>query len=1336
MKVLTLFVRYADKDYRGAFKRLCEMYERIDGVDYDALLIDTAMPLDCAVPLGSRAMLIGGDNTRREFSGWDSALAKVGDALESYDLVHVVTSAFENEYNGFYPYINRAMFDYAALNPQVVLAHVDAYPAPARMLGRTFQTWGCSKFLLAHPRRIRALGSFTGQLGFDDVFSTDASTPFRDDAPLSANYREYLVDWLTGEGLPHGKWHSVFEMGAANLVRFQSKAMSILDEHGLSMRLRESGARIVDYTWLHSRGLSRDARTIPDELTQVVERNVFLFNNPIVQPGRDLRDHRRPGGFDAVFASEGDRPFARTPIIDGLWLGNRVLQAYLDPMRPLHCAAVYLNQGIAIDARQTAWLAQADDELPQDAILPISRGLHATWLARDDLRESFDMESAQGRRDALRWWMLAGSYDARYVEFVSLDACREVDPALRQDMPLPVTRGMRALADARPDLREAIDTNTPEGRRALVVWWMQDGMRDPHVSRFLPAEYYSQVAVQIEQDAALPITRGLLALHMAREDLAVFDLTTHSGRQKLIAWWMEAGRGDPALTAFIPASAYGEPDPGVIQDLALPVTRGLHALQLSRPDLASLDLSTRDGRLHLLRWWLSVGRHDPSFESFMPAHTYSETDSGVTQDVGVPITRGLSALHCVRDDLWRFDLESVDGRRGLMNWWIREGRMDPVMASFMPREAYERPADDLPQDASLTITVGMRALHDSRDDLRDAMDLDTPEGRRAFVQWWMSDALWHAHLALLGNPEALVETAHDVVQDALLPFTRGLCALQDSRDDLREGIDLSTPSGRAQLMRWWLAFGIDEPFAVRLLPEQAYREIEPALPQDAAVVITKGMCALYQARGLDPADSFDPMDARQRREMVMWWCREFAANRLPGVLRPALEDLGIDRSASDDVHPLARALYERRADLRNAFDIGTAEGRAALNSWLREYGYKEIGLPIEAPATQMPSGDPAELWQGTWRIGGVNIVGFARGELGIGEDVRMASRALQQVDYDFCLPHIPLTIGARQDDRSFHLYETNSAVYRTNLLFLPHYETIRLLAASRNALLGGRYNIGCWQWELPNYPRGMEFAIDVVDEIWSSTSYTANAMRGATTKPVFVMPMAVDLPAPSRVYTRAEFGLPSDAFVFLNILDGNSSVFRKNPLAVVQAFQKAFAPTVRGVHLLVKTMNMTSESAEWNEVMRLAAADPRISILSGALPREQVIALQSLADCFVSLHRAEGFGRNIAEAMWLGKPVIVSAFSGNLDFTNERTAWLVGGATLPVRPGEYSFAEGQFWWDADVAEAAQCMRECVEAPAERDARARAGQAFVREHYSPASVGRRYVERLQALDQSL
>ncbi|MCQ0029454.1 glycosyltransferase [Burkholderia glumae] len=1264
MKLLTLFVRYGDRDYEGAFKRLCQMYQRIGDLAYDALLIDTALPPGLHARLGPRVQLIGGDNTRREFSGWDTALAYLGPQIDQYDLVHVVTSAYENEYNGFYPYMSYGMFEFAAKNRDVALAHIDAYPAAARLLGRSFQTWGCSKFLIAAPERIRALGTFASPFPPELFFTSSRTAPFRQDAPLSRNYRQYLIDWLTGEGLPHGQWHSVFELSDANLERFRAKAMSIIDEHGLAMRLRESGARIVDFTWLHSRGLNHDGMQIPDECTQVVERNQFLFDNPIIEPDIDLTDHRGSNGFQHLFHQPGHQPFGQTRVIDALWLGNAVLRRYLDPSQPLHCAAIHLNQGIAIDDEQRAWLAQPDDTLPQEGAMPLTRGLHAVYLARDDLRDAFDLDDASGRRHLIRWWCNDGRANPRYRDFVAPSVYMAPADTVEQDMPIPLTHGLCMLCDARDDLRSQLDLTTREGRRGLVAWWIGEGRHDARYPGFMSTTIYAEAAPGIEQDASLPITRGLLTLHVARDDLNGIDLSTRSGREQLISWWMIDGRGNRAFSNFMADAVYVQPSDDVEQDTPLPITRGLLALARARADLAGFDLTTVPGRNRLIAWWIQDGRKKREIASLIPANCFDEVDPSVTQDAILPITRG------------------------------------------------------------------MHALYRSRDDLMQSMDLATAAGRRAYVGWWVLHALHDPSLSGSLDRELCAQTAPGIVQDTHLPITRGLAALHSARADLAALGSLETREGRAALIEWWLGFGMHDSRLASLVSAHTYAEIEPSIEQDAPMPINRLMCHLG-TRGSD----IDVSQPAGRRALALWWARAVVGGRLTLPFDLTREMLGLgddaDAAAWHEVHPVARAMYEVRDDLQAAFDIKAPEAQAGLNRWLLAYGRFELGLSAAKPASRIASCQPVP-WEGAWRQGGVNIIGFGRGELGIGEDVRMASRALAEVDCDQCVPHLPLPICARQADRTLEYLEVDKPLYRTNLIFLPHYETIRLLGATRNTILGGRYNIGCWQWELPRYPAGMEAALDVVDEIWSSTTFTADAMRGATDKPVHVMPMAVALPPLTRPYAREMFGVPRDAFAFLHILDGNSSVYRKNPLAVVRAFLQAFPRHVTGVHLVLKTMNMGASSAQWDEVLRLVHEDPRVTIISGAFERERVVGLQSVCDCFVSLHRAEGFGRNIAEAMLLGKPVIASNFSGNRDFTTDATAFMVEGELVPVADGEYSFGAGQHWWDADIEAAANCMLRCVEDVAERERRAANGKAQIIEHYAPAAVGRNYAERLRML----
>jgi glycosyltransferase involved in cell wall biosynthesis len=198
------------------------------------------------------------------------------------------------------------------------------------------------------------------------------------------------------------------------------------------------------------------------------------------------------------------------------------------------------------------------------------------------------------------------------------------------------------------------------------------------------------------------------------------------------------------------------------------------------------------------------------------------------------------------------------------------------------------------------------------------------------------------------------------------------------------------------------------------------------------------------------------------------------------------------------------------------------------------------------------------------------------------------------------------------------------------------------------------------------------------------------------------------------------------------VFDGFSTFSRKNPSGAVEAFTRAFARRDRDVRLIVKSMNGRCGGDEWIRLQRLAAADDRIVLIDEVFDRDRLLGLLNCCDCYVSLHRAEGFGRVLAEAMLLGKPVIATNHSGNTDFTHAGTAFLVGGSLVSVRPSEYFCAADQYWCNPDIDHAAEQMQRCLNDEAHRQQVAAAGQDFIRAHYNPQVVGQRYRERLEAL----
>lgn len=361
---------------------------------------------------------------------------------------------------------------------------------------------------------------------------------------------------------------------------------------------------------------------------------------------------------------------------------------------------------------------------------------------------------------------------------------------------------------------------------------------------------------------------------------------------------------------------------------------------------------------------------------------------------------------------------------------------------------------------------------------------------------------------------------------------------------------------------------------------------------------------------------------------------------------------------------------------------------------------------------------------------GVNLVGYVFGQLGIGEDVRMAGHALLAVDVPMVMrdfkpgPQIP------QNDRSMAAYVSEDGPYQFNIFCMTAQENGRCYAKWGRDAFAGRYNIGYWPWEIGSWPAEWAQMIDLVDEVWVSTWHTYGALSKVCHKPLKHMPMTVLLGEVAdygaRSGARAHFGLPESARLFCFSFDLNSYIDRKNPQAVVDAFLQAFPRKDFGaadVGLVIKTHKPSFNEPLWEKLKQLAARDARIHVFEESLSRPELLALYQCCDCFVSLHRAEGFGRGIAEALQLGLHVITTGYSGNVDFCQPPYADLVSYRMVPIRKDQYPYGAGRSWADPSVNDAACKMRAFVEAPVDKPVK------LMWSEFSPAAVGARYKARL-------
>lgn len=367
---------------------------------------------------------------------------------------------------------------------------------------------------------------------------------------------------------------------------------------------------------------------------------------------------------------------------------------------------------------------------------------------------------------------------------------------------------------------------------------------------------------------------------------------------------------------------------------------------------------------------------------------------------------------------------------------------------------------------------------------------------------------------------------------------------------------------------------------------------------------------------------------------------------------------------------------------------------------------------------------------------GVNLIGYAYGQLGIGEDLRMTARALQRVGVPVAVVDFPPGKEIPQHDTSVADLVVEEGPYAFNLFCMTALETLRFWCERGNQPFTGRYNIGYWPWELPRWPKSWLPATELLDEVWVSSRFIYEALAPVSTLPVLIMPLAVAVnelpPADNRSAVRARFGLPPKATLFAFAFDLNSSVHRKNPQAVLAAFLRAFPQqdrrfSAKRVGLVIKAHAPKRYDPDWERLKELSKTDARIHIIEETLPRPDLLSLYRACDCFVSLHRSEGFGRGIAEALLLGLHVITTGFSGNLEYCQGRNdVDLVGYDLVQVKPGQYPFGRGQWWAEPDVEDAAKKMRAFYE-----KGRKRKG-ALPLTMVTLEKAGERYRRRLQFL----
>lgn len=361
---------------------------------------------------------------------------------------------------------------------------------------------------------------------------------------------------------------------------------------------------------------------------------------------------------------------------------------------------------------------------------------------------------------------------------------------------------------------------------------------------------------------------------------------------------------------------------------------------------------------------------------------------------------------------------------------------------------------------------------------------------------------------------------------------------------------------------------------------------------------------------------------------------------------------------------------------------------------------------------------------------GLNIAGFLTADLGVGESARCMVRAADAAGIPAALVPLKLHCKNRLGDQTYAARLAPDNPHPVNVIHLDPPATHDLDHHHGRKFAAGKYNIAYWAWELPEFPDAWIPNFGYFDEVWCPSEFVRAAIAHKSPLPVVTMPHAISFARPAGDF-RARFGLPAGKFLFLCLYDLNSYSERKNPRGMIEAF-RASALAGAGAALVVKVQNVTGNEADFAELTAAVRDLPGTVLLTETLTRAEIYQLESACDCFLSLHRSEGFGLAIAECMALGKPVISTDWSGPVDFVTAQTGCPVKYTLTTIAQSRGPYSKGQTWAEPDVAHAAWWMQQLCADPALGRSLGTAAQAVIEERFSPAVIGARYRRRLESI----